>query len=71
MAVVGKFAAEWAAPSLSFNRAAVGTGMLPRGEVGLIFANVGLEDGVLSREPLSAMMIMVIGTKFLAPPLLK
>ena len=70
-AVVGKFAAGWAAPWLSFNRAAVGAGMLPRGEVGLIFANLGLEDGVLSQQLFSALMIMVIVTTILAPPMLK
>jgi Kef-type K+ transport system membrane component KefB len=71
VAVAGKFAAGWAAPWLSFNRAAVGAGMLPRGEVGLIFANLGLENGVLSRDLFSAIMIMVIVTTFLGPPLLK
>jgi len=71
VAVLGKFAAGWAAPWLSFNRAAVGAGMLPRGEVGLIFANLGLENGVLSQELFSAIILMVMGTTFLAPPLLK
>jgi Kef-type K+ transport system membrane component KefB len=71
VAAVGKFAAGWAAPWLAYNRTAVGAGMLPRGEVGLIFANLGLESGVLSRELFSAIMIMVIGTTFLAPALLK
>ena len=71
VAGAGKFAAGWAAPWMSFNRAAVGAGMLPRGEVGLIFANLGLEDRVLSRDLFSAIMIMVIATTFVAPSLLK
>lgn len=45
--------------------------MMPRGEVGLIFANIGLSQAVLSRELFGAIMIMVIATTFLAPPLLK
>ncbi len=71
IAALGKVAAGWAAPWLGFNRAAVGFGMMPRGEVGLIFADVGLSEGVLSRELFGAIMIMVIATTFLAPPLLK
>ena len=45
--------------------------MMPRGEVGLIFANIGLVSGVLCNELFGAIIIMVIGTTFLAPPLLK
>ncbi len=71
IAALGKVAAGWAVPWLSVNRAAVGFGMMPRGEVGLIFANIGLSDGVLSRELFGAIMIMIIATTFAAPPLLK
>lgn len=71
IAAGGKIASGWAVPWSKFNRAAVGLGMMPRGEVGLIFANIGLTSGVLSRELFSAIMIMVIATTFLAPPLLK
>jgi Kef-type K+ transport system membrane component KefB len=44
--------------------------MAPRGEVGLIFASIGLTSGVLSRDLYSAILIMVIGTTLVAPPLL-
>lgn len=71
IAVAGKLVAGWAAPWRKFNRAAVGIGMIPRGEVGLIFANIGLVTGVLTRELFGAIIIMVIGTTFMAPPLLK
>lgn len=50
---------------------AVGVGMVPRGEVGLIFANIGLGRGILSSEVFNAIMIMVMATTFVAPPLLK
>jgi Kef-type K+ transport system membrane component KefB len=71
IAIVGKIAAGWAVPWQKFNRPAVGVGMIPRGEVGLIFANIGLTSGVLTRELFSAILIMVMGTTFLAPPFLK
>ncbi|MCZ6917940.1 MAG: cation:proton antiporter [Gemmatimonadetes bacterium] len=71
IAVVGKLAAGWAVPWRRFNRLGVGIGMIPRGEVGLIFANIGLTTGVLGDELFSAVVLMVIGTTFVAPPLLK
>lgn len=71
IAIVGKIAAGWAVPWQRFNRASVGLGMMPRGEVGLIFANIGLTTGVLTPQLFGALLIMVIGTTFLAPPLLK
>ncbi len=71
IAILGKVAAGWAVPWIPFNRAGVGIGMIPRGEVGLIFANVGLMAGVVTRELFSAIIIMVMGTTFIAPPLLK
>jgi Kef-type K+ transport system membrane component KefB len=57
-------------PWRRFNRWAVGIGMAPRGEVGLIFANIGLTSGILTRDLFSALLIMVIGTTLVAPPLL-
>ena len=71
IAVVGKLAAGWAAPWRTYNRPAVGLGMVPRGEVGLIFANIGLTMGVLSDDLFGAIILMVIGTTFAAPPLVK
>lgn len=71
IAVLGKLASGWAAPWRRFNRWAVGVGMAPRGEVGLIFANIGLTAGILSSRLFSSILLMVIGTTFLAPPLLK
>lgn len=70
IAVVGKLAAGWAVPRQRFNRVAVGVGMIPRGEVGLIFASIGRNAGVLSPEVFNSLMLMVIGTTFAAPPLL-
>jgi Kef-type K+ transport system membrane component KefB len=53
------------------NRLAIGIGMIPRGEVGLVFAGVGSASGVLSPSLTAAIIVMVIFTTFLAPPLLR
>jgi len=71
LAILGKVAAGYAAPWARFHRLAVGVGMVPRGEVGLIFADVGRRSGLLSDEVFSVMLLMVMGTTFVAPPLLK
>lgn len=73
IAIVGKivsgYSVGWGRAKL--NHLAIGVGMIPRGEVGLIFAHLGLSRGILSSETYSAILIMVICTTFLAPPLLK
>ena len=71
IAVIGKLAAGWAPFWLRCNRWAVGFGMVPRGEVGLIFANIGLAVGILSQSLFSAVLLMVMVTTFVAPLLLK
>jgi Kef-type K+ transport system membrane component KefB len=53
------------------NRLAIGVGMIPRGEVGLVFAGVGAASGVLSESLDAAIIVMVILTTFIAPPLLR
>ncbi|MGB8700909.1 MAG: cation:proton antiporter, partial [Thermosynechococcaceae cyanobacterium] len=53
------------------NRWAIGVGMIPRGEVGLVFAGVGTASGVLSPALSAAIIVMVIFTTFFAPPLLR
>ncbi len=52
-------------------RAFIGAGMVPRGEVGLIFASLGLADGALPKPVFVAVLIAVFLTTFVAPPLLK
>lgn len=53
------------------DRLLIGIGMLPRGEVGLVFASIGRTLGVISDQLFSAIVLMIIITTFLAPPLLK
>jgi len=71
LAILGKVAAGYAAPWAKFRRLAVGVGMVPRGEVGLIFADVGRRSGLLTDDVFSVVLLMVMGTTFVAPPLLK
>jgi Kef-type K+ transport system membrane component KefB len=52
------------------NRSLIGFGMVPRGEVGLIFATIGKGLGVVSDEVFSVIVIMVILTTLLTPPIL-
>jgi Kef-type K+ transport system membrane component KefB len=71
IAVLGKVVAGYGAFWREFNRLAVGVGMVPRGEVGLIFAQIGLVSGILTQDVFSAILIMVMGTTLMTPPLLK
>ena len=71
LAIIGKVAAGWAAPWTRFRRLVVGVGMVPRGEVGLIFAEIGRRSGVLGDEVFGAVLLMVMVTTFIAPPALK
>ena len=72
VAIVGKVAAGWAIFSKEkTNKLVVGLGMMPRGEVGLIFLGLGTASGLLSPGLEAAILLMVIGTTFLAPVLLR
>ena len=68
--MAGKLAAGYAARPL-VRRLVVGVGMMPRGEVGLIFAQAGLAGGLLSPGLYSAVALMVLLTTITAPPLLR
>ncbi len=70
IALIGKLASGWAVPWRRFNRRAVGVGMAPRGEVGLIFAQLGLAAGILSNRLFGAILFVVVATTLVTPPLL-
>lgn len=70
-AVVGKFVAGHSPVWFRGNKNVIGIGMIPRGEVGLIFAQMGLATGVFDAGIFSAVTLMVMVTTFMAPPLLK
>ena len=72
VSIAGKVAAGWCFVSQQpTDRLVVGLGMMPRGEVGLIFLGLGTQAHLLSPALEAAILLMVIGTTFLAPILLR
>ncbi|MBD2127164.1 cation:proton antiporter [Microcoleus sp. ZQ-A2] len=72
VAILGKVVTGWAVfGQPGINRLAIGVGMIPRGEVGLVFAGIGSASGVLDKPLEVSIIIMVILTTFLAPPFLR
>jgi Kef-type K+ transport system membrane component KefB len=67
-AIVGKLVSGLAAGKV--NRWLVGWGMVPRGEVGLIFAYVGKSLGVVTDAAFSVIVMMVVLTTLITPPVL-
>ncbi len=70
VAVVSKYVSGWAVYEKGVKKSTVGVGMIPRGEVGLIFAQLGLVCGVFKTDLFSAVTLMVILTTLIVPPLL-
>jgi Kef-type K+ transport system membrane component KefB len=81
VAIVGKQVCSVAVAQRGINRLAIGLGMIPRGEVGLILAGIGLTltlpnaqgiaEPVVGGATFAAVVIMVIFTTLVTPPLLK
>lgn len=72
VAILGKLVTGWSVfGQPGINRWAIGVGMIPRGEVGLVFAGIGSASGVLDKPLEVSIIIMVILTTFLAPPFLR
>ncbi len=71
VAVVGKIVSGYAAVIPAINRFAVGLGMVPRGEVGLIFASLGLSIGIIDEALYAVTAAVVLLTTVVVPPLLK
>lgn len=69
VAFVGKVACGYAAGS-GVDKKIIGFGMVPRGEVGLIFANVGRGLGVVDEQMFAVVVIMVVLSTLLTPPIL-
>jgi Kef-type K+ transport system membrane component KefB len=75
-AVAGKQICGLGVLEKGIDRIAIGVGMIPRGEVGLIFAGIGSTlvlkgQPVLSPTTFSALVLMIMLSTFLTPPLLK
>jgi len=76
VAVLGKQACSLGALGGGLDALSVGIGMLPRGEVGLIFANIGLTlmvqgERIIDQGLYSAVILMVFITTLVTPPALK
>jgi Kef-type K+ transport system membrane component KefB len=76
VAIVGKQICGLGVLERGIDRLAIGVGMIPRGEVGLIFAGLGSTlilqgQPVLCQTTFSALVLMVMLTTFITPPLLK
>ena len=80
-AILGKQVCAFAVAERGLNRLAIGLGMIPRGEVGLIVAGIGatltlpnasgVNEPVVNSATFGAVVIMVITTTLVTPPLLK
>jgi Na+:H+ antiporter len=76
VAIVGKQACSLGALGKGIDRLSIGIGMIPRGEVGLIFADVGLRltygsEPIITDATFSAVVVMVMATTLVTPPALK
>jgi Kef-type K+ transport system membrane component KefB len=75
-AILGKQACSFGVLTKGMDRLTIGVGMIPRGEVGLIFANIGLAltvagHRIVDGAVFSAVVVMVIVTTMVTPPALK
>jgi Kef-type K+ transport system membrane component KefB len=71
VAIVSKVVAGFAPVWFRGRKLVVGIGMIPRGEVGLIFAQMGRSSGVLDPGLFAALTLMVMVSTFVTPPALK
>jgi membrane protease YdiL (CAAX protease family) len=75
-AIIGKQACSLGVVGKGIDRWTIGFGMIPRGEVGLIFANIGLGlvvagERIVDSTTFSAIVVMVMVTTMVTPPALK
>lgn len=68
--IAGKVLAGYAPIRFAGSKALVGVAMVPRGEVGLIFAQMGLASGAIDAALFGALMLMILATTFVTPPAL-
>lgn len=69
--ILGKLLAGLGVVGVAASRLVVGVGMVPRGEVGLIFALYGLTYGLLANWQYSALILVVLATTVVTPPWLQ
>ena len=71
VAVIGKLVAAYGVGRMAVDKLTIGIGMVPRGEVGLIFASIGLANGVLDAEGYGALLLVLLLSTVITPPLLR
>ena len=71
IAVAGKMVAAIGARGTNTDKLLIGIGMVPRGEVGLIFATIGVSVGVFNDELYAVVLLVVLLTTVMTPPLLR
>ena len=71
VAVLGKIVAAVGMIGAPGDRLLVGLAMIPRGEVGLIFATLGLTEGIIGRDVYASLLLVVLVTTLITPTLLK
>lgn len=71
IAVFGKAIAAVGAFGTNTDKLLIGIGMIPRGEVGLIFATIGVSVGVFNAELYAIVLLVVLLTTLITPPLLR
>jgi len=71
IAIATKLVAALGATGTGADRLLVGIGMVPRGEVGLIFAAIGMQVGVFGDDLYAVVLLVVLLTTLIAPPLLR
>ena len=71
VAVAGKIISGFAVFKKKINKLLIGVSMVPRGEVGLIFASIGLECGVFGNSGYSSLVAVIMLTTFITPIFLK
>jgi len=71
VAVIGKIAGAMVLPLEWKKRLIVGVAMVPRGEVGLIFAEMGRSNGILDNTTYSALVLVIIVTTLLPPIIIR
>ena len=71
IAIASKIVAAIGAVGTTADKLIIGIGMIPRGEVGLIFATIGLQIGVFDEDLYVVVLLVVLVTTVITPPLLR
>ncbi len=71
IAIAGKALAAVGAVGTPTDKIVIGAGMVPRGEVGLIFATIGVSVGVFDEELYAVVLLVVLVTTVITPPVLR